>query len=174
MLFRSLGLGTIAAGVMVERARRTSNWTRVVVGMAGAMVAWTVVFDATIHPAVARTRSVRAFMTAVDRVLPNDTVLEASFPTDPGLRFYAPRPLVHLELQGGDTARHLLVWEDEWRRLRDARGEPLAVLAVSEARQSRRGALALVVAPPGVLRRVVPSDASPDEPGVRAAPPPRN
>ena len=170
MLVAVLGLVTIAAGVMVERARRRSDWTWVVLGVAVAMAGWTVVFDTTIHPAIARTRSLQAFMATVDRMLPEDVTLAASFPTDPGLRFYAPRPLVRLELQGGDTARHLLVWEDEWRRLRDARGEPLAVLAVSDARQARQGAMALVVAPAGTLRRVAPAASPPSEPGLHAAP----
>jgi 4-amino-4-deoxy-L-arabinose transferase-like glycosyltransferase len=164
-----LGCATLVAGVMIERARRAGDWSRLVVIVAAAMVVWTALFDATIHPAISRTRSPREFMTTVDRLVPADVALYASFPVDPGVRFYSPRPLVRLELESA-SPRWVLVWEDEWRRLRDARDEPLPVLTVSEARQSRRGALALVMAPAGRLRRVAVSDGPAETPGLRAAP----
>jgi 4-amino-4-deoxy-L-arabinose transferase-like glycosyltransferase len=164
-----LGCATIVAGVGIEAARRAGDWSRLVAVVAIAMTAWTATFDATIHPAIARTRSPREFMTAVDRLAPADAPLQASFPVDPGVRFYAPRPLVRLELDGS-TPRWALLWEDEWRRLRDPRDEPLPVLTVSEARQSRRGALALVMAPAGRLRRATTPDAPVRAPGLRTAP----
>jgi 4-amino-4-deoxy-L-arabinose transferase-like glycosyltransferase len=164
-----LACATVVAGVAVERARRAGDWSRLVTLVAIVMVAWTAMFDATIHPAIARTRSLREFMTAVDRLAPAGAALDASFPVDPGVRFYAPRPLVRLELEGAEP-RWVLLWEDEWRRLRDGHDEALPVLAVSEARQSRHGALALVMAPAGRLRRVVLPETPAATPGLRAAP----
>jgi 4-amino-4-deoxy-L-arabinose transferase-like glycosyltransferase len=164
-----LGVATLVAAVAIERCRRAGEWSRLVAIVAGAMVAWTATFDAAIHPAIARTRSPRAFMTVVDRMVPADVEIHASFPVDPGVRFYARRPLVRLELDGA-APRWALLWQDEWRRLRDARDEALPVLAVSDPLQSRRGALALVMVPAGRLRRVVAADAPDAAPGLRAAP----
>jgi 4-amino-4-deoxy-L-arabinose transferase-like glycosyltransferase len=165
-----LGVATLAGAVVIERARRSDAWPRLVVAVAVLMIAWTAVFDAAIHPAIARTRSLREFMTTVDRLVPRDATLAASFPVDPGLRFYAPRPLVRFDLAGSDAPRWLLLWEDEWRRLRDPRGDPLPVVSVSAARQSRRGALALVLAPPGAIQRAPSVPDAPRPPGLHAGP----
>src|SRR5262249_32898483 len=146
-----LGAATIAAAIAIERTRRAGEWTRLVTIVALAMAAWTATFDAIIHPAIARTRSPREFMATVDRLAPADASLYASFPVDPGVRFYAPRSLVRLELES-PAPRWMLLWEDEWRRVRDASGEALPVLAVGDARQVGHGALALVMAPAGRLR----------------------
>ena len=54
-------------------------------------------------------------------------------------------------VHGLATPGHLLLWEDEWRRLRTAAGESLPVVAVSDAAQPARGHLALVAAPAGAL-----------------------
>lgn len=169
-LVATLGLATIAGAIVVERARRAAKWPRLAFAVAALMVAWTAAFNDVIHPAVARTRSLAAFMAAVDRIVPPDVALAATFPVDPGLRFYAPRPLVPFELGGTDAPRRVLLWQDEWQRLRDERGDALAVLAVSEARQSRRGSLALALAPAGKLRRVKPPEATDRAPGLRAIP----
>ena len=169
-LFLLLGLGTIAGALLVERARRAGDWVRLVSVIAALMVVWTAAFNGVIHPAIARTRSLGAFMASVDRIVPRDAELAATFPVDPGLRFYAPRPLVPFVLAGTDVPRRALLWQDEWQRIRDARGEALPVLAVSEARQSRRGSLALVLAPAGELRRVKPAEATRTAPGLRARP----
>jgi hypothetical protein len=136
------------------------------------MVAGTAAFNGIIHPAVSHTRSLADFMATVDRMVPPDAVLATSFPPDPGLRFYAPRELVQFQAKAADETRRVLLWQDEWSRLRDARGDALPVLAVSEAQQSRRGSLALVLAPPGELRRVAPADGSGNAPGLHAAPAP--
>jgi hypothetical protein len=69
-----------------------------------------------------------------------------------------------------DGSQWALVWEDEWRRLRDAQGEPLSVIAVSDFRHGRQGPLALVVAPPGRLRRVAEPASSRDTPGLHVEP----
>jgi 4-amino-4-deoxy-L-arabinose transferase-like glycosyltransferase len=162
----AVALATIAAAVAVEQARRAAAWPRLVGIVAAAMIVWTALFDVVVHPAIARTRSLREFMTQVDRLTPHDASLATSFPADPGLRFYAPRPLVRLT-DTSDATRHALVWEDEWRRLRDENGEALRTLAVSDARQARRGPLALVVVPAGRLRRVTPPAEAPATPGLR-------
>jgi hypothetical protein len=166
--FVLLGLATIGGGGVIERARRGGDWHRIAFVVAALTVAWTAAFNGVIHPAVARTRSLREFMTTVDRIVPRDAVLAVSYPVDPGLRFYAPRPLVPFEMVGTDAPRRVLLWQDQWERLRDAGGDALPVLAVSEARQSRRGSLALVLAPAGALRRVDAPAAGRGLPGLRA------
>jgi len=169
-LFVTLGLATIAGAALIERARRAGDWKRLTFAVASSMVVWTAAFDGVIHPAVARTRSLGEFMASVDRLVPRDAELAVSFPVDPGLRFYAPRPLVPFDLSGADAPRRVLLWEDEWQRIRDPRGDALPVLAASKARQARRGSLALVLAPAGALRRTKPAEATTAEPGLRAAP----
>src|SRR5207249_726888 len=82
-----------------------------------------------------------------DRVVPAGAPLYAFFPPDPALRFYAPRELRPWPPPPGGGAVHLLLWEDEWRRWRDAMGRPLRPLAASRAEQPGRGHL-LLVAPP--------------------------
>src|SRR5207249_1467371 len=64
------------------------------------------------------------------------------------------------------AASPLLLWEDGWQRLRDQSGPTLTVLAVSAARQARRGRLALVAAPVGPLVRA-PDTAVPPPLAVR-------
>jgi len=143
---------TLVAVPAVARARRAGAWRRLVGVVAGLTVAWTVAFQVLVHPALARARSLRPFFARVDRVLPDDAVLYAFYPPDPGLRFYAPRTLRRWPPGvAGPGPVHLLVWEDEWRRLRDARHQPLAPLAVSRAREPGRGHLLLVAVPPGPL-----------------------
>ena len=106
-------------------------------------------------------------MAHVDRLVPAEEPLYAVFPPDPGVRFYAPRALQPLRPRRLDAGGYLLLWEDEWRRLRDANGRPLEVLAVSAARQSRRGQLSVAVAPRGPLAW----KRDPDGKGGAAVPP---
>jgi hypothetical protein len=83
------------------------------------------------------------------------------------VRFYAPGDLVPWpddRAAGG----YVLLWEDEWLGIRDARGEPLDVVAVSDSTRSRRGHLALVRAPAGPVR------AAPERPQATAPPGLRN
>ena len=148
--------------LVLARAAREAEWHRLVLGVAALMVAWTVSFDALLHPAIAQDRSLKTFGARVAHLVPADATLYALFPPDPGLRFYAPRPLHPWPAGGASADAWLLLWEDEWRRLRDGAGRPLPVLAVSEARQALRGHLALVVAPHGPL---VPAR---DAPGTRS------
>jgi len=166
--FASLGVAMLGGAVVVELARRAGDFVRLTTVVAALMVAGTAAFNGVIHPAVSRTRSLAEFMATVDRLVPPDAELATSFPPDPGLRFYAPRELVQFQTKAADEPRRVLLWQDEWSRLRDARGEALPVLAVSEARQSRRGSLALVLAPPGELRRVSSDASSPPSPGLWA------
>jgi 4-amino-4-deoxy-L-arabinose transferase-like glycosyltransferase len=161
-LFVALGAVTLGGAVAVEWARRRGAWRRVVLVVAGLAVLWTAVFDACIHPAIARTRSVRELMAQVDRMVPATASIATAFPVDPGLRFYAPRPLVRFDPAGDGEARYLLLWEDEWRVWRAAGGEALRPLAVSRGRQAGHGALALVLAPPGRLERAAVPDATGD------------
>src|SRR5439155_172371 len=66
----------------------------------------------------------------------------------------------------GGGAVHLLLWEDEWRRWRDAMGRPLRPLAASRAEQPGRGHLLLVAPPPG---RLVPAPAPRPTPPARGS-----
>lgn len=157
-----LALATLGTVPFVVTARRRGDWQRLVLIIAALWIGWTATFNAQVHPAIAATRSLRAFMQRIDRVLPKDTTLYAFFPPDPGLRYYAPRPLAALSTSDPTTSRHLLVWQDEWRRWRDAAGNILPPIAVSDAREGRRGNLALVLLPPG--RPVQAPAADPGEP----------
>ena len=146
-----LACATVASVPVVARAARRAEWRRLVLAVATLFVAWTACFDALLHPAIARSRSLQSFFVVVARIAPPDAPLHALFPPDPGLRFYAPSSLRAWPPEGLTAGGYLLLWEDEWRRLRDSAGRPLPVLAVSEARLARRGHLALVSAPPGRL-----------------------
>jgi len=158
-----LAFATAATSPVLVRAARHSKWRRLVFGVTALMVAWTASFDSLLHPAIAQDRSLKNFCARLGNLIPPDATLYALFPPDPGLRFYAPRPLHPWPHEGASPNASLLLWEDEWLRLRDGAGRPLPVLAVSEARQAPRGHLALVVPPHGPL---VPAH---DTPGV---PPP--
>jgi hypothetical protein len=168
----TLALATLVLAPAVVRAVRGADWRRLVVLVALVTMAWTAAFDAILHPAIGRQRSVQSFMARVDRFVPAHEVLHAVAPPDPGVRFYAPRrldALVPKKLAGGG---YVLVWEDEWRRLRDPTGHLLEVVAVSEARQ-RRGPLVLAFAARGPLAWSAvaePEESSPAAVGLRAAP----
>jgi hypothetical protein len=112
--------------------------------VAALALAWTVVFEGLVHPAIARDRSLAAFMDEVARLVPPEAPLYASFPPDPELRFYAPRPLQRWPADVGSARPHVLLWEDEWRRLRD----PPPPLVASAVRRPARGRLLLVEALP--------------------------
>ena len=149
--FALLALGTAATAPALLRAARQAEWRRLVFAVAALMVAWTASFDSLLHPAIAQDRSLKSFGARLANLVPPDATLFALFPPDPGLRFYAPRPLRAWPREGVSVDASLLLWEDEWLRLRDSAGRPLPVLAVSEARQAPRGHLALVVPPHGPL-----------------------
>jgi 4-amino-4-deoxy-L-arabinose transferase-like glycosyltransferase len=160
-----LGLLAVASAVgaaLAARAARRGDWRRLVVTVAATAVLWTTVFDSVLHPAIAEGRSPRSFLARVGHLLPAETPLYVRFPPDPALRFYAPRPLRAWSPATHADGGHLLLWEDEWLRWRDAAGQPLRVVAVSASRQPRRGHLALIVAPPG---RMVPAPPTADQNG---------
>jgi hypothetical protein len=115
--------------------------------VAALAVAWTASFDRLLHPAIARERSVKTFL---QTAAAGDGPLYALFPADPGVRFYAPPTLRAWPAAGADGGR-LILWEDEWRRFRDAAGSPLPILATSDVRQAGRGRLLVVAAPRGRL-----------------------
>jgi len=138
----ALALGTVAATIAIAHARRRGDWRRVVVLVAGLAVAWTAGFDARLHPAIARARSHAAFMARVDALVPADAPLYAVFPPDPGVRFYAPRPLRRWPPPADGATHPSLLWEDEWRRLPDAPPP----LATGDVRSGAHGRLLLVPA----------------------------
>ncbi len=147
-----LGVLALAAAALAARARRAGDWRRRVWVVATRTVLWTAGINLWLRPPIGRAASLQPFMTRVDGLVPPDAVLHAFFTPDAGLRFYAPRPLRPWGAQNRGPA-YLLLWEDERQRWRDASGAPLAPLAVSEARHSRRGPLTLVVVPEGTALR---------------------
>jgi len=171
--FTLLALATAVDAVLLARTARRAAWPQLVVSVALLMAAWTAAFDGLVHPAIARTRSLGAFLARVGALVPSDAPLYARFPADPGLRFYAPRPLAPWPPGGLAAPGHLLLWEDDWRRLRTMDGAPLRIVAVSDAAQPPHGHLALVAAPPGRLMAVAEPAASPPAPGVRTGSPRR-
>jgi 4-amino-4-deoxy-L-arabinose transferase-like glycosyltransferase len=166
-LLLMLAVATVAAALLAARATRRTDWPALVRVVAGATVAWVAVFELVFHPAIGRAQSLRGFMARVDRLVPADAALHAFYPPDPGLRFYAPRVLRRWPGRGLEEQGWLLLWERDWRRLRDPAGAPLPVVAVSEARQARRGHLALVRAARGPLRPVDEVAGPPAPPGLR-------
>jgi hypothetical protein len=110
---------------------------------------------------------VREFLAHVGTNVPPGAPLRARFPPDPALRFYAPRDLMPWpddRAAGG----YVLLWEDEWRGIRDARGEPLEVVAVSDSTRARSGHLTLVRAPAGRVKAAPRESPSHDSPGLRS------
>jgi len=144
---------TAAATPLVARAAARAEWRRLVLAVAALFALWTASFDMLLHPAIARERSLKGFLAEVSRSVPPGAPLYALYPPDPGLRFYAPAALRAWPHRGVAAGARLLLWEDEWQRLRDPSGQTLTVLAVSAARQPGRGRLALVAAPVGPLVR---------------------
>ncbi len=148
-----LAVVTAAATPLVARAAARAEWRRLVLAVAALFALWTASFDVLLHPAIARERSLKGFLAEVSRSVPPGAPLYALYPPDPGLRFYAPAALRAWPHQGAAAGAALLLWEDEWQRLRDPSGGTLTVLAVSAARQAGHGRLALVAAPVGPLVR---------------------
>lgn len=167
--FALLALGTAAAAVALWDARRRIDYRRIVLLGASLVAVWTAAFNGLIHPAIARTRTLAPFMARVDALASREAVLYAFLPVDPGLRFYAPRAVLQWPAEGtAGGGALLLVWEDEWQRLRGAGGAPLTPILVSEPAQKSRGHLVLVSPPPGRLVTAPPSK-SPGEPqGLRS------
>ena len=165
----ALGVATIGVGLWLVRIVARQQWPTVVTGVAALMIGWVVLFDGLLHPAIGRSRSLRDFMVQVAAIVPASEAVHAIYPPDPGLRFYAPRPLQPWPREGVPRPAYLLVWEDEWRTFADGTGEALRPVAVSEAQQPGRGHLVLVSTPGGPLRRVSPP-ASDRPPGLRAPP----
>lgn len=135
-------LGTVLGTIAIARARRRGDWRRLVLVVAALAVAWTATFDARLHPAIARARSHAAFLARVDALVPPDAPLYAVFPPDPGVRFYAPRPLRRWPPPADGAPHPSLLWEDEWRRLPHAP----APLATGDVRSGSHGRLLLVPA----------------------------
>ncbi len=148
-----LAVVTAAATPLVARAAACAEWRRLVLAVAALFALWTASFDTLLHPAIARERSLKGFLADVSRSIPPGASLYAVYPPDPGLRFYAPAALRAWPQRGAAAGAPLLLWEDEWQRLRDPDGQALTVLAVSAARQAGHGRLALVAAPGGALVR---------------------
>jgi 4-amino-4-deoxy-L-arabinose transferase-like glycosyltransferase len=161
-----LAVGTAGAALAAEHARRANAWPRLVLVVAAAFVAWTAVFNGVLHPAIGQSRSVREFLARVGTIVPPDAPLYARFPPDPALRFYAPRDLAPWPNDHA-SAGYLLLWEDEWRAIRDARGDALEVVAVSDSSRTRSGHLALVRTPQGPVRPAPKTQPSESPPGLR-------
>jgi 4-amino-4-deoxy-L-arabinose transferase-like glycosyltransferase len=143
----ALAAATAGAAVAVARSARSGRWRNLVLVVGAVFVAWTAAFDGLVHPAIGRERSLRAFFAVVARTIPPDAPLYARFPLDPGLRFYAPAGLRPWRPHAAAPGGYVVLWEDEWRSLRDGAGRELPVLARSEAQQAHHGRLVLVATP---------------------------
>jgi hypothetical protein len=139
----------VVGAVLVRRAVRHDAWRTVVIAVAAIAAGWTALFGTWIHPEIARTRSLRSFFARVDTLVPPGAPLHATFPADPGLRFYAPRPVEPWRPAHARAGAYALLWDDERQHL-DATSIAVDVLARSEARQARRGQLALVAVTRGL------------------------
>jgi hypothetical protein len=124
-------------------------WSALVPLVGLVTLAWVAVFDGALHPRVAAARSLREFMVRVATVVPAGDGLHAVHPPDPGLRFYAARPLLRWPKEGTTTDVWAVFWADELPRLREQDGRPVAPALVSDATQPGRGPLALVRVPAG-------------------------
>jgi len=136
----------LAAAFTIVLARRAGDWWRVVHVVAALTVAWTAAIGIWVRPPLGEAASLKPFMARVDGLVPADATLYAFFAPDAGLRFYAPRPLEAWRAQSKGLA-YLFLWEDERQRWRDPQGKALEPLAVSDAEQSGRGPLTLVLVP---------------------------
>ena len=146
-----LAVATMGVALATARAVRDDASARLVLLVAATFVGWIAFFNGVLHPAIGRGRSMREFLAHVGTIVPPGDPLYARFPPDPAVRFYAPRELVRWPNEAA-AGSYLLLWEDDWRRIRDQRGEPLEVVAVSDATRARNGHLALVRAPSGRVR----------------------
>ena len=146
-----LACATAAVVPLVALSARRGEWRRLIIAVAALFGLWTASFNVFLHPAIARARSLKPFFADVGHLLPPNVPLYTLYPPDPGLRFYAPPTLRAWPNQGMDGRARLLLWEDEWQRLRDTNGSTLTVLALSAARQAGHGRLVLVAAPIGPL-----------------------
>src|SRR5439155_795156 len=131
-----LALVTAAATPLVARAAARAEWRRIVLAVAALFALWSASFNTLLHPAIARERSLKGFFAEVARSVPPGTPLYALYPPDPGLRFYAPPTLREWPHRGAAAGAALLLWEDEWQRLRDGRvAQPVKhVAGVEEGR----------------------------------------
>lgn len=163
----ALAVATAVVALALLPAIRASRWRMLVLGLGSLTGVWVAAFSGLLHPSIAHDRSLREFMQHVAQVVPEHESLHAFYPPDPGLRFYASRPLRAWPRGGPSKPGYLVVWEDEWRTLRNVDGSALPLLAVSTAEQPGRGHLALVATVPGPLRRV-PPPAGDDPGGLRA------
>src|SRR5262245_3254066 len=137
----------LACAFLIVLARRAGDWWRLVYVVAALTVAWTAAIGIWVRPPLGEAASLKPFMARVDGLVPPDATLYAFFAPDAGLRFYAPRPLEPWRAQNKGPA-YLFLWEDERQRWRDPQGNALEPLAVSDAEQSSRGPLTLVLVPP--------------------------
>lgn len=151
-----LALATAAGAVPLARAARGGAWRRTVLVTGTLAVAWVATFELVGHPALARTASLADFMTEVDALVPVRAPLYASFPPDPALRFYSPRPLRTWPTRDATDTRYVLLWEDEWARLGALEAAGAARRAGSSVRQEGRGRLLLVAVPAGLTTGATP------------------
>ncbi|HZP40090.1 MAG TPA: glycosyltransferase family 39 protein [Candidatus Binatia bacterium] len=140
-----LALATTAGAVVAFRAasRPEVAWRRIALVVGALAVAWTAAFGAVVHPAIAEWQSLRRFLAGVDALVPADATLVLRNAPEPGLRFYAPRPLRRLA-PGEKPAGYLLLWDNERGEIADRPGRLVTVLATSDVVRGRRGRLSLL------------------------------
>lgn len=145
VLFLTVAAAAVAVAVpFLIRAARKNRWAELIGSIAIIAGSAAVIFNSAIHPAVARRRSLKEFMVAVNTVVRPDQPLLFLGSADPGAVFYADRPINSIARHEARSASaHLLIWERDWLEL-GAGGRLPPPLKVSQTKSARRGHLLLL------------------------------
>jgi hypothetical protein len=150
----ALAAGALAAAGAVERLRRREDWHGLALVLGVFFLASVGVFQEAIHPAIARSQSVRGFLHTLEPRFATGEPVYAFKKIDQQIRFYGPPTLVAFPPGGLDRPGLLLAWQRDVDDRRDAAGNPLEVLARDGVSAGRHGPLCLVRVPPGPLHRI--------------------
>jgi 4-amino-4-deoxy-L-arabinose transferase-like glycosyltransferase len=141
--------GMVGAAALLLGAARRRSWDRLLVTVAAIAGVAGVTFNTAIHPALARRQSLKVFMQTVTAIVHTDDPLRFLGSIDPGVVFYAGRPVDRVRLRSSIIpSSYLLLWERDSRRVTGG-ATPIEPLAVSTVAVPRKGHLLLVRIPPG-------------------------
>lgn len=150
----ALAAASLGVAFVVERRRRREDWRGLALWLGVLLMACVGVFQATLHPAVARTQGLRDFFHVIGPTLPAGEPVYAFAPIDQQIRFYGPARLEGFPREGLGRPGLVLAWESEVAQRRDADGNPLEVIARDRVSSGRRGPLCLVRVPPGPIEPI--------------------
>jgi hypothetical protein len=140
-----LAVALLASLPLVVRRQR---WTVLFATIAAVVVATSVLFTSTIHPAISRSRSFEPFMREVGEFVKEGDDLSFYKAFDYGVVFYARRHVPRSDTGLGpppdaEHGRYLLLWERFLNELPPAERARLQVVAESQATGSRVGHMVL-------------------------------